>query len=110
MKLIADWFRFFANIVAKYGIQQADIYNFDETGFMMDKISTSMVVTSFKRRALPKIMQQGDREWTTVIQAVNFTGWAVLPYIVVAGRYHLFSWYDDDTIPKDWRIRTSSNG
>jgi hypothetical protein len=34
----------------------------------------------------------------------------VPPYIIVAGRYHLSSWYDDDIIPKDWRIRTSSNG
>jgi hypothetical protein len=97
-------------MVAKYGIQEADIYNFDEIGFMMGKISTNMIVTSSKRRTRPKIMQQGDREWATVIQAVNFTGWAVPPYIVVAGRYHLSSWYDDDTIPKDWRLQTSPNG
>jgi hypothetical protein len=86
--------------VAKYGIQQADIYNF-ETGFMMGKISTNVVVTSFKRRARPKRMQQDDREWIIVIQAVNFTGWAMPPYIVVTGRYYLFSWYDDDIIPKN---------
>jgi hypothetical protein len=56
-KLIADWFRLVANMVAKYGIQEADIYNFDETGFMMGKIFTNMVVTSSERRARPKIMQ-----------------------------------------------------
>jgi hypothetical protein len=55
-------------------------------------------------------MQHGDREWITVIQAVNSTGWAVPLYIVIAGRYYLSLWYDDNTIPKDWRIRTSPNG
>lgn len=98
-KLIADWFRLVANFIAKYGIQEEDIYNFDET-----------VVTSSERHARPKTMQQGNREWATVIQAINSTGWAVPPYIVVAGRYHLSSWYDDDTIPKEWRIQTSPKG
>jgi hypothetical protein len=78
-------------MMAKYGIQKADIYNFDETGFIMGKISTSIVVTSSERRARPKIMQQNDREWATVIQAVNSTGWAVPPYIIVASRYYLSS-------------------
>jgi hypothetical protein len=29
------WFRLVQNVVAKYGIQDRDIYNFDETGFLM---------------------------------------------------------------------------
>jgi hypothetical protein len=31
------------NTIAKYGIYETDIYNFDETGFMMGFISTAMV-------------------------------------------------------------------
>ncbi|KAL2884641.1 hypothetical protein HOO65_100045 [Ceratocystis lukuohia] len=31
--LIRDWFRLVESTVAKYGINIADIYNFDETGF-----------------------------------------------------------------------------
>jgi hypothetical protein len=35
-------------------------------------------------------MQQNDRKWTTVIQAVDSTDWAVPPYIVVrAGTIYL---------------------
>jgi hypothetical protein len=33
------------NTIAKYGIILADIYNFDETGFMMGMIASGMVVT-----------------------------------------------------------------
>jgi hypothetical protein len=32
-EIIRGWFALVRNTVAKYGIQEADIYNFDETGF-----------------------------------------------------------------------------
>jgi RecB family endonuclease NucS len=34
-KLVQGWFNLVRNTVAKYGIADADIYNFDETGFIM---------------------------------------------------------------------------
>jgi hypothetical protein len=36
------------NIITKYGIYEVDIYNFDETGFMIGVISTTMVITSLE--------------------------------------------------------------
>lgn len=53
--------------MAKYGIAEADVYNFDETGFMMGVISLAMVVTSAERRGRLKMAQQGNREWVIVI-------------------------------------------
>jgi hypothetical protein len=50
------------NIIAKYGIQDADIYNFDETGFMMGVINSGIVVTSSERRSRVKMRQPGNRE------------------------------------------------
>jgi hypothetical protein len=51
------------NTIAKYGIVDADIYNFDETGFMMGVLSTAMVVTSSQRSGRAKAKQPGNREW-----------------------------------------------
>jgi hypothetical protein len=62
------------NTIAKYGISDADIYNFDETRFMMGVISTAMVVTSSDGRAKAKKVQPGNREWATVIQGVSSQG------------------------------------
>lgn len=42
-KIIQDWFRLVQNMIAKYGIHNEDIYNFDETGFAMGIISTIKV-------------------------------------------------------------------
>ncbi|KAJ3454583.1 hypothetical protein MRS44_013183 [Fusarium solani] len=88
--IIRNWFRLVENTIAKYGIQLADIYNFDETGFMMGLIASGMVVT--------------------VIQAINAEGWAIQPFIVVAGQYHLASWYQESNLPGDWAIATTQNG
>jgi hypothetical protein len=49
------WFNLVRNIIAKYGINASDIYNFDETGFAIGQIIvTRMVVTSVKRKERPR--------------------------------------------------------
>jgi hypothetical protein len=57
--------------IAKYGIADADIYNFNETGFMMDEITASIVVISSNKKGKLKLAQLGNRKWATVIQGVN---------------------------------------
>jgi len=108
--LIRGWFTLVQDVMAKYGIDGADIHNFDETGFMMGVISSAMVVTSAERRGKPKMAQPGNREWVTVIQGINSQGWAIPPFMVVAGQNHLANWYQDSDIPKDWVIALINNG
>jgi hypothetical protein len=109
-QLVRDWFRLVENTKAKYGIQDEDTYNFDETGFMMGQISTGAVVTSSERRGRPKSVQQGNREWTTVVQGVNATGWAIPPFVIFQGKNHLSAWYKEEDLPHDWVIAVSENG
>jgi hypothetical protein len=56
------WFRLVRNTINKYGILNDDIYNFDETGFIMGQILSEMVVTSSERYNRPCTIQQGNRE------------------------------------------------
>lgn len=42
-RIIRDWFQLVQNTIAKYGIVEQDIYNFDETGFSMGMTSTAKV-------------------------------------------------------------------
>ena len=72
--------------------------------------ASGMVITSAERRGRPRQAQQGNREWATVIQAVNSQGWALPPFIILAGKNHLGTWFRDNPMPRDWRIGTSSNG
>jgi hypothetical protein len=69
-----------------------------------------MVVTSSDGRAKAKKVQPGNREWVTVIQGVNSQGWAVPPFLIVAGKNHLASWYENSGFPSDWVIAVTENG
>ena len=106
---IKAWFELVARTKATYGISDDDTYNFDETGFMMGKISAQLVVTGSERRGRPKAIQPGSREWVTVIQGINAAGWAIPPFIIFAGKYHLSAWYQEDIL-RDWAIAVSDNG
>jgi hypothetical protein len=72
--LIRSWFELVEQTKLKYGILDEDVHNFDKAGFMMGKITTQLVVTGSERRGRPKAIQPGNREWTTVIQAINAAG------------------------------------
>ncbi|KAM5529314.1 transposase [Fusarium oxysporum f. sp. phaseoli] len=108
--IIRGWFRLVQNTIAKYGIRSDDIWNFDETGFMMGVIMAGMVVTGSERQGRPKSVQPGNREWITVIQAINAEGQSIAPFIIGAGQYHLANWYRESNLPGDWVIATSQNG
>jgi hypothetical protein len=106
--IIRDWFRLIQNTIAKYGILDEDIYNFDETGFQMGVISTAKVITGAKR-SKPVSVQPGNREWVTVIDCISSYGWSVPPVIIFEGKVHQSTWYSD-TLPSDWVIGVSENG
>ena len=56
LQVISSWFTLVQNTIAKYGIVESDIYNFNETGFIMGIISTGIVVTSVERRSNTKLV------------------------------------------------------
>jgi RecB family endonuclease NucS len=66
-KAINEWFALVRNTIAKYGIVVDDIYNFDETGFMMGLIFPGIVVTTSDGRGKARLAQPSNREWATVI-------------------------------------------
>ena len=107
--VIRDWFRLVRNTIAKYGIQDVDIYNFDETGFQMGIISTAKVITASERTLRPVTIQPGNREWVTAVECINSYGWSLPPMIILKGKIHISSWYTD-SLPSDWTIAVSENG
>jgi hypothetical protein len=109
-EIIGAWFELVRNTIAKHGILESDIWNFDETGFLMGQISPTLVITSSEGRGKAKKIQPGNREWVTVIQAVQSGGEVIPPYVVVAGKTHLESWYRDSPFPPEWTIDLSETG
>jgi hypothetical protein len=106
--LITPWFELVQNVKAKYGILDEDIYNFDETGFALGVGNRVKVVTASERRTEAIGLQQGDREWVTLIAGINAMGWAIAPYFIFKAKNHDASWYPD--LKPHWRIGVSDNG
>lgn len=110
LKVIGEWFRLVQETRARYGIVDDDVYNFDETGFMMGVISSVMVVTTSDRHFRASLAQPGNREWATVIQGVNARGWTIPPFVILKGQYHLANWYTECDLPGDWVLASTQNG
>jgi hypothetical protein len=76
------------DIIAKYGVTEEDIFNFDETSFQMGVISTSKVIITLDRKVRLRTRQLGNRKWVTAIEAVNARGWAIPLFIIFDGKLH----------------------
>jgi hypothetical protein len=84
--IIEPWFELVASVKAKYGILDEATYNFDETGFQIVVGGSAKVITASGIRLQPIGRQAGDREWVTLIAAVNAVGWLVPPSSSLRGR------------------------
>ncbi|KAI0992117.1 hypothetical protein K3495_g16069, partial [Podosphaera aphanis] len=109
-EIIENWFRLLNNLMSKYEITDNDLYNFDETGFMIGMITPSMVVTRADRRGRAKSIQPGNREWATAIECISASGRCLPPFIIVQGKYHLENWTTESGFPRDWVIKPTANG
>ena len=109
IKIIQEHFERVREVIQEYGILSEDIYNFDETGFAMGLCATAKVITGSDRYSRPYLLQPGNREWVTAIEAVNSTGWALPSYVIFkATTYYQQGWFE--TLPQDWRLDISKNG
>jgi hypothetical protein len=109
-KAIREWFDCVQITIMQHGIAMEDIYNFDETGFAMGLVATAQVVTRADYYGKGSLVQPGNREWVTSIECINSTGWALPPCIIFKGKVHIEGWYQDQKLPRDWRIEISPNG
>jgi hypothetical protein len=94
----------------EHGIQDEDIYNFDETGFAMGLIATTKVVTRSNMPGSPHLIQPGQREWVTTIECIGSTGFSIPTYIIFNGKVLMEAWFEEPGLPRDWRIEVSANG
>ncbi|KAJ5300123.1 hypothetical protein N7508_007366 [Penicillium antarcticum] len=106
-EVIRAWFDKVHQTICRYGITDADIYNFDETGFAIGVTATSKVVTRSEYYGKRAVAEPGNREWVTAIECIG-SGFALDPYIIFKGRVFIQGWFE--YLPKGWRLDKSENG
>ena len=107
---IQKWFELVRSTIEEWGIADEDIYNFDETGFVMGIIATAKVITLAEKQSRPNLVQPGNREWVTAIECINISSWVLPPMVIFAGKTHRTIWYKEYRIPLDWTFVISDNG
>jgi hypothetical protein len=107
-KSLREWFTTVQRVIDENGIQPEDIYNFDETGFAMGLISAQKVVTRAEYYGRRSILQPGNREWVTAVEAICADGYSLPPCVIFKGKVAIMGWFDN--LPKDWRFEVSNNG
>jgi hypothetical protein len=73
-QLIKQWFQELEDLIIDYGIAPEDIWNFDETGFQIGIGKNQWVITRDIKTEKPYIGINSEREYVTVVEAVNSVG------------------------------------
>ncbi|KAH8915073.1 hypothetical protein BT69DRAFT_1230829 [Atractiella rhizophila] len=94
---IEEWAEELKKVCKEYEIEQADqFWNFDEKGFMLGVAQkTRVVVRRGEAGRDATFIQDGNREWITVVESVNAAGDTANPMIIFAGNNLMESWVED---------------
>ena len=74
----------------------------------MGVAATLKVVISLDIVGRVVLVQLGNREQVIAIEGVNAAGWAIPPFIILAGKVYQLGWYR--ALPANWVIALSDNG
>jgi hypothetical protein len=55
------------------------------------------------------VTQPGNRTWTTVIEYINTSGWALPLFVILEGKVYLEYYYQQQGLLLDWTIGISNN-
>ena len=71
------------NIIIKYNILNSDIYNFNETGFLIKILNYAKVVTTLNYKNKFHTKQLNNYEWVSIIQTIYVDGYALFLYVII---------------------------
>ena len=74
----------------------------------MGLISTQKVVTRAEYYGRRRLLQSGNREWVTAIEAICADSYSLPLCVIFKGKVAIAGWFDN--LLKDWRFEVSNNG
>ena len=113
-KTLSEWMDLYKATRREHGIDDADVWNMDETGFSMGCSGRHKAIIFGKMRAFSR--QPGNRIWVTAIEAIGANGSALPPMIIHKGKILMTTWFEptaDSEIAsaiESWTFATSPNG
>ena len=82
------YFNLLHSKIEEYNVQPADTYNMDEKGFAIGLVARSKRIFSrrlYQRQKNKQSLQDGNREWVTLLASVCADGSALPPVLIFTG-------------------------
>ena len=108
--IIRQWFELYQRARNSFNIEDQDVWNMDEKGFMMGVIAKMRVVIS-KANKDATMSQCGNREWVSTIDCISLDGRILPPWIIFKAKAIMKSWAEKlKDMGGQWHLRPSENG
>lgn len=95
---IRSHFKEFTRCKEKWGIQDEDISNFDETGFQIGVMPGEQVIVPVDCMSV-YVTDPDNKELVTSVETINWGGQKIPPMIIFKGAYHIRKHFDNDMNP-----------
>ncbi|KAM4064000.1 DDE superfamily endonuclease [Hirsutella rhossiliensis] len=105
---VTEYFKKLHETIASYGINPADIWNMDETGFRIGIGRDQVVVTKSRRSQYFGIEE--NRESATAVEAISADGRYIPAFLILSGKVHLEQWYGIKELDGDTLIGVTETG
>ena len=105
---INGFFDYLQLLFEQHHYRPQDVYNMDETGFIMGQNGNQYVLTRSQHKTIYKQSAQISGESLTVVKCISAVGKALKPLVLFKGAYVQTQWFDDAGAP-DWHFATSEN-
>ncbi|SYW81915.1 uncharacterized protein UHO2_00412 [Ustilago hordei] len=109
--VVEAYFDVLKKTIAKYGILPENLFNMDETGFLIGQSQCQYIIVPRENGKNQCFRSQpGNWETITVIECIGAQGTKPPPMVIFQGKKHMQGWYHNHTAAKDWVFATSQNG
>ncbi|EED11943.1 conserved hypothetical protein [Talaromyces stipitatus ATCC 10500] len=105
---IERWFIDLELAIQQYKIRPQNLWNFNETGFIVGQEKDEAVVTAYPKTS-KRVSSLSSRESITVIEGINAEGKIIPPLLIPKGKVHLEEWYRHIK-NDDWLVAPALNG
>ena len=95
-QILDQWFALYSRIKTEYSIDESNIWNMGEKGFMQEVVGKESVIIS-RHQLKTSMTQPGNREWVALIECVSLDGKIIKPWIIFKGRQQMKAWREVST-------------
>ena len=85
-EILSGWFNLYLQTKTTYEVDERDIYNIDEKGFMQGVIAKYKVMVSKYDKKKAYMTQYGNREWVSLIECILMDGRYLPLWIIFKGK------------------------